>query len=372
MTEEEADAVLLSATGRPSRQAALAWIGEDHPLNGGSDLHEVTAAVLVASSAGTPARPALERVTREVASSALDPAAVLHRSDLLPDASVFRRALETLAEVSGGSLTGVTAATVRVAQSRDSHTMATLEAVIGLTHSELAERVAGLPAEADRPWTNTAISNAFAYIADMVRGQLPAPTVPGAFLPLPVELQPAIVGPRAAGGWERLEALRTQGVPYELMLAQRAVGSSWGQHRNRTSQAPMRAVAVELREMLLADGFDVVLSDKYGGDVRQELLNELVGGDKHVNLIVRTAKPERRPLLVVTFSLAKDGGSARKTLSAKMQMKRPQIPVAVVVLGGGFAARRETVGLVEHFKGAVYSEKSLDAIVAAAHAAATT
>lgn len=370
MSEDEADAILLAATGCPSRHAALAWIGEDHPLTG--DLHQVTAAVLVAVRAGTPGRPALERVTREVASSALDPAAVLHRSDLLPDASIFRRALDTLAEVSGGSLTGVTAATVRVAQNRDSHTMATLEAVVGLTHSELSERVDGLPAEADRSWTNSAINNAFAYIDDMVRGQLPTPTIAGGFLPLPVELQPTVAGAFAQGGWERLEGLRSHGTPYELMLAQRVVGSAWGQHRNRTSQAPMRAVAVQLRDVLVANGFDVVLSDKYGGDVRQERLNELVGGDKHVNLIVRTAPPQRRPLLAVTFSLAKDGGSARKTLSAKLQLKRPRIPVAVVVLGAGFAARKETVSLVEHFDGAVYSEKSLHAIVAAADAAAAS
>lgn len=372
MTEDDVDATLLSATGRTSRQRALAWIGDGHPLAAGSDLHRVTCAVLGAAALGVPARPALERLTREVASSALDPAALLHRSDLLPDASIFRRALDTLADVSGGSLTEMTAASVRVAQSRDSHAMETLEAVVGLTHGELSERVPGLPNEASRPWTNVAINNAFSYIDAMVCGQLEAPTIPGAFLPLPVELQPAIAGAQAVEGWARLEKLRTHGTPYELMLAQRAVGSSWGQHRNRTSQAPMRAVAIELRDLLLGDGFDVVLSDKYGGDVRQELLNELVGGDKHVNLIVRTAKPERRPILVVTFSLAKDGGSARKTLSAKLQMKQPRVPVAVVVLGGGFAARKETVGLVEHFAGAVYSEKSLDAIVTAAHAAATT
>ncbi len=362
---ETSDQALLEATGRTSLHDAVAWIAEGHPLASAVDLHEVARGILNVPS-GPVVQRALDRITRELTASQLDSAAVLHQVDLVPDARIFRRALKILADTSGGSLADVTAASLRTAQQRDPHVMETLEALIGVTHKELRERVDGLPVEVDRVWTNAALNAAFAYIDALVRETLPSPEAPGTFLPVPVELMEPAVGPGANGGWARLEQLRSGGVPYELMLAQRVVGSAWGQHRNRTSQAPMAAVAAQLRDLLQAEGFDVVLSDKYGGDARQADLRSLVGGDQHVNLIARTPPPNPSPVVVVTFSLAKDGGSARKTLSAKLQMTPPSVPVFVVVLGSGFAQRNETVELVRHFRGNVYTEQTLPALVDAA------
>lgn len=364
------DGALLAATGRSAHTDAIAWIAEEHPLVPGVDLHEVTRAVLQVD--GPTARMALERLAREITASQLDPAAELHQVDLLPDADVFRRALDTLAQTSDGSLAGVTASSLRTAQQRNSRVMEMLEALIGVTHKELRERVDGLPVEVDRVWTNAALNNAFAYIDELIRGTLPAPSTPGTFLPAPVELMAPIAGPVAGGGWERVEQLRSGGVPYELLLAQRVVGSAWGQHRNRTSQSSMAAVALQVQGLLVAEGLDVVLSDKYGGDARQADLKALVGGDQHVNLVARTPPPNPKPVAVVTFSLAKDGGSARKNVSAKMQMAEPAVPVFVVVLGGGFSQRNETVGLVRHFDGSVFTEQTLPALAGAIAALSPT
>lgn len=360
---ELSDTTLLAATGRTSASDAIAWIAEEHPLAPHTDLQELTRAVLQAQ--GSQARKALERLARELTASELDSAAVLHHVELLPEAFVFRQALDALAETSGGSLADVTASALRTAQQRNSRVMEALEALIGVTHKEMRERVDGLPVEVDRVWTNVALNSAFTYIDALICGTLPRPTAPGTFLPAPVELIPAIAGPTAGGGWQRVEQLRTGGVPYELMLAQRVVGGAWGQHRNRTSQSPMAAVALEVRGLLMAEGFDVVLSDKYGGDARQADLRALVGGDQHVNLVARTQPPKPTPVAVVTFSLAKDGGSARKNASAKQQMTPPMVPVFVVVLGGGFSQRNETVDLVRHFDGAVYTEQTLPALASA-------
>lgn len=363
MLNEFSNAVLIAATGRTSTTDALAWIAEEHPLAPNADLQGLTR--VVANVENPLARKALERLTREITASRLDSAAVLHQVELLPKSLVFRNALDVLAEAAGGSLAGLTASALRTAQQRDSHVMEMLEALIGVTHKELRERVEGLPVEVDRLWTNVGLNNAFAYIDALVSGTLPTPIGPDAFLPAPVELMPQIAGLAAGGGWERLEQLRTAGVPYELMLAQRVVGSAWGQHRNRTSQSPMASVALEVRKLLVGEGLDVVLSDRYGGEARQADLNALVGGDQHVNIIARTPPPKAKPLAVVTFSLAKDGGSARKTLAAKLQMTAPRVPVYVVVLGGGFSQRNETVELVRHFHGAIYTEQTLPALAAA-------
>lgn len=363
LLSELSDAALMGATGRSSANDALAWIAEEHPLASNVDLHEL--ARLVAETKGPLATRALERLARELTASRLDSAAVLHQAELLPDASVFGRALDVLAQASGGSLAQMTASALRTAQQHDPHVMETLEALIGVTHKELRERVDGLPVDGNRAWTNVALNKAFSYIDSLVTGTLQPPLPSGTFLPAPVELVSQIAGADAAGGWSRLEELRTGGVPYELMLAQRVVGSAWGQHRNRTSQAPMASVALDVREQLMAEGLDVVLSDKYGGDARQADLKALVGGDQHVNLVARTSAPARTPVAVVTFSLAKDGGSARKTLSAKLQMTPPTVPVFVVVLGGGFSQRNETVELVRHFDGAVYTEQSLPHLASA-------
>jgi hypothetical protein len=360
---------LVDATGQAAVPSALAWIAEEHPLRSGTVLQQLTQAVLAAEHAGHDIRDALARLTHELAASTVDPANMLFRPELLPDASTFRRALDALAaSTPSGTLVDVTATVVRAAQHADREVMETLEALAGVTHKELSERVsARLPNDPRGSWTNAAINAAFAVIDEIVRGDGVAP--PGGLAPRPSELMPEVAGRHLDEGWVRVETLRTGGVPYELMLAQRVVGGAWLQHRNRTSKAPVAAVALALREHLREAGFDVALDDAYGGDVKQSVLAELVDGDKAVNVVVRDARTYA-PVYAITLSLAKDGGSARKSLRAKIAMKTPNVPTAVVVLGAGFAGRNETTSLVRHFGGAVYSEQTLDQLVQAVEHAA--
>lgn len=363
---------LVDATGEAAVSSALAWIAEGHPLRPGTVLQQLAEAVLAAEHFGQDIRDALERLTHELAASTVDPATMLFRPDLLPNASTFRRALDALAaSTPSGTLVEVSATVVRAAQHADREVMGTLEALAGVTHKELSERVSlRVPTDPRGSWTNAALNAAFDVIDEIVRGNGVAP--PGGVAPRPAELMPEVAGRHIDDGWVRVEALRTGGVPYELLLAQRVVGGAWLQHRNRTSKAPVVAVALALSERLREAGFYVALDEAYGGDVKQSVLAKLVDGDKAVNIVVRDARTYV-PLYAITLSLAKDGGSARKSLSAKIAMKTPNVPTAVVVLGAGFAGRNETTSLVRHFGGAVYSEQTLDQLVQAVrHAAGPT
>jgi hypothetical protein len=119
---------------------------------------------------------------------------------------------------------------------------------------------------------------------------------------------------------------------------------------------------VDLCERVRVRGFDVLLVSGYGGETSQADINELVGGSGDIGLVVRTAG-DYRPFYAVTFTLAKDGGSARKSGGTKIRMVRPRVPVAIVALGPGWAQRRETADLVRSFAGAIFTELTLDALV---------
>jgi hypothetical protein len=80
-------------------------------------------------------------------------------------------------------------------------------------------------------------------------------------------------------------------------------------------------------------------------------------------LVVRD-KVTHQAFFAVTFTLAKDGGSARKSGATKSAMARPTVPVAVVTLGPGWAERRETAAMMRAFDGAIFTEQTLERLVA--------
>ena len=362
--DAEHERILLAATGRGTVAHALGWIAEGHALHDAVPLHAVVEAVLAAERAGANARDAVVAISQRVTRSRLDPATMLFDQELMPSAQTLRDALDVLAsKCSSGSLSSISATAVRNAQHANSRVMETLCVLAGVTFDELRDRMPeiALPGDARGVWNTTQLNRAFAEIDSIVRGTTTSAAA-DAMPSRPVELVERVAGPDAAGGWERIEALRTGGVPYEILLAQRVVGSAWGQHRNRTSKRPTRAVALDLRERVRARGFDVLLVSGYGGDTSQADVNELVGGSGDIGLVVRTAG-DYRPFYAVTFTLAKDGGSARKSGGTKIKMARPRVPVAIVALGPGWAQRRETADLVRSFEGAIFTELTLDALV---------
>lgn len=343
--------------------AALAWIGEGHPLVADVSIHELVEAVLAADEAGHIAEEAVRAVSLMVSRSTLDPATMLFQPELWPDASRLRAALDLLAsKCPDGTLGSISATAVRNAQHADDSVMMTLCVVAGVTFDELCDRIAALmPRKAMGSWTNQQINAGFAEIDRIIRcegGPLPA----GAEAARPVELVDEIVGGQGMSGWDRMDHLRSEGVPYEVLLAQRIVGGAWEKHRDRTSKRPTRAVALDLQEKLRDQGFDVLLAAGYGGEIKQKDINELVGGGGEIGLVVRTLD-KHAPFYAVTFALAKDGGSARKSGATKAKMARPSVPVAVVALGPGWAERRETVSLIRSFGGAIFTELTIDALV---------
>jgi hypothetical protein len=356
--------ILLAATRRGTVAHALGWIAEGHALDDAVPLHTVVEAVLAAEQAGANARDAVVAISQCVTRSMLDPATMLFDQELMPSAQQLRVALDVLAsKCSSGSLSSISATAVRNAQHAHSGVMETLCVLAGVTFDELGDRMpeVALPGDVRGAWNTAQLNRAFAEIDSIVRGTTTSAAA-DAMPTRPVELVERVVGPDAAGGWDQIEALRIGGVPYEILLAQRVVGSAWGQHRNRTSKRPTRAVALDLRERVLARGFDVLLVSGYGGETSQADVNELVGGSGDIGLVVRTAG-DYRPFYAVTFALAKDGGSARKSGGTKIRMVRPRVPVAIVALGPGWAQRRETADLVRSFAGAIFTELTLDVLV---------
>jgi hypothetical protein len=362
--DAEHERVLLTATRRGTVPHALSWIAEGRALDDSVSLHAVVEAVLAAEHAGANAGDAVVAISQCVTRSLLDPATMLFDQELMPSSRALREALDVLAsKCSTGLLSSVTATAVRNAQHAHGGVMETLCVLAGVTFDELGDRMpdVALPGDVRGVWNTTQLNRAFEEIDSIVRGTTTS-DVADAMPTRPVELVERVVGADAAGGWERIEALRSGGVPYEILLAQRVVGSSWGQHRNRTSKRPTRAVALDLGERVRARGFDVLLVSGYGGDASQAVVNELVGGGGDISLVVRGAS-DYRPFYAVTFTLAKDGGSARKSGSTKIKMARPRVPVAVVALGPGWAQRRETADLVRSFEGAIFTELTLNALV---------
>lgn len=360
----EHERILLAATGRGTIAHALGWIAEGHALDDAVPLHAVVEAVLAAEHAGANARDAVVAISQRATRSRLDPATMLFDQELMPSARALREALDVLAsKCSSGSLSSISATAVRNAQHAHSGVMETLCVLAGVTFDELGDRMPeiALPGDVRGAWNTAQLNRAFAEIDSIVRGTTTSAAA-DAMPSRPVELVERVAGADAAGGWQRIEALRTGGVPYEILLAQRVVGSAWGQHRNRTSKRPTRAVALDLRERVRARGFDVLLVSGYGGHTSQADVNELVGGSGDIGLVVRTAG-DYRPFYAVTFTLAKDGGSARKSGGTKIKMARPRVPVAIVALGPGWAQRRETADLVRSFEGAIFTELTLDALV---------
>ena len=362
---EDYSRILRSATRRATVADALAWIAEGHALEASVPLHAVAEATLAAErTAAAHASAAVVSITQQLVHSTLDPATMLFDEEAMPNAQSLRHALDGLAtKCTEGSLSNITATAVRNAQHAYSGVMEVLCILAGVTFDELGDRLPGvsLPGDVRGPWDTPQLNLAFGQIDSIIRGTATA-TVSDAMPSRPVELVERVAGPSAAGGWARIEELRTGGVPYEILLAQRVVGSAWGQHRNRTSRRPTRAVALDLRERLGARGFDVVLVSGYGGDASQADVKALVGGSADLALVVRTAG-DWRPFYAVTFMLAKDGGSARKSAGTKIKMVRPRVPVAVVTLGMGWAERRETADLVRSFDGAIFTELTLSSLV---------
>jgi hypothetical protein len=337
------------------------WLGEDHPIERGSDLNQLLRAVVNHGGAHEYAERALRRLARAVAESDLDSATFLFETETIVPASYFRATLDRLAALCpDGGLGTISGSTLIAAQRSDTFTLEALCYVAGLSYKELAERVPDMPSRANGPFGPSQLRRAFEVLDAVVRGTTTI-DLPGAEPARPIELMPRVGLGRS--GWDVVEDLRAHGVPYEVLLSQRAVGGSWLAHRNRTSSKLAPLIADRLCRDLDEHGVAYRRSTGVGGDTSPTEMSLVSGCDKQMGLVI--LHPSRGAVFGVIFSTARDSGTASKSASRLRAMKRVAgLPVAVVVAGPGWAARNETAALAMDFEGRLYSERSLAELTA--------
>jgi hypothetical protein len=147
-----------------------------------------------------------------------------------------------------------------------------------------------------------------------------------------------------------------------LLLTQRAVGGVWLANKNRTSSRANQIAAGQVAELLEEQGINFRRATTAGGTARQRDLQELSGiADKRVGVVALGQKEQAA--YAITFSSARDGGTARANGDGLMQIPRTNFPHALVLIGVGWAARHETDRLAMKFDGRLFSDRSIDMLV---------
>lgn len=357
--------VIQAATGQSNIEDALAWIAEGHSLKAEVSLQALLQAVVGIGGVGENHQAALRRIARAATESDLDTASAIYNPDLLGPLRGYRAVLDLLARKSPTrTLQGLTPEAIGAAQHEDPLTMEVCCAIAGLSFRDLKERLGDeIPNRSGSRWRAGAIAAAFSVVDRIVRGTETAEFAEGAIPLRPVEL---ILNGDPAGGWAEVEKMRVSGVPYEWMLAQRTVGSAWGSHRNRTSSKLLEVVASRLCAELDRLGVKYRWSKSVGGTIRGTEVNRLAGGGSHIGVVALTRTGN--PILGVAFSIARDGGTARKNAGRLQAMvARTHVPVAVVVAGPGWSLRNETAEMATAFAGRVYSERTICLLAQAIH-----
>jgi len=294
---------------------------------------------------------ALRRLTREVSRSDLDTSRVLFATDELPTPSAFSAAIDALlAHSKNGEFTGLTPRGVLKAQRKNTLTIEALCLAVGVSPTD-ARAWFGVSGT----WTEEQLAGLLEYFDRLVAGKVESP-IPGA---VPARA-PELIGGKK--GWKTIEELNADGVPYGQLLVQRAVDGPWLAHKNRTSTWPSRAVANEVGARLGERGVDFRRASTVGGKVSQQALQELSGiPDKRVGVV--TVSSSGAPSFAVTFSAARDGGTARANGDGLLQIPTTSLPHAVVLTGLGWSSRHETDRLALRFDGLLFSERSIGDLV---------
>ena len=353
--------MILEATRRDSIDDALNWIAAGWKVAGHVSLDQLLRAVIRLSD-HPGARGAAQRLARMAAASELNSGNVIFGLDEVDTPATFRRALDRLAAVcKGGTLENIDDHAVVAAQRDEPFTVEALCAVAGLAYRDLADRMQGsAPQDSASSWSPAQIRNAFSVINAIVTGT-EACDVENAVPVRPIDLIPELRG-TPVGGWATVEAQRSKGVPYEVLLAQRAAGGAWLAHRNRTARHVRHWVADRLAAELEQAGIAFRRSSEAGGDDAPASVMAATGCGKQIGLAVLDA--QEIAVYAVVFAVARDSGTARKSIGSLIQMARPvDLPVAVVVSGPGWARRNAMVELAMAFGGRIYADARIDPLV---------
>ena len=373
-----ATAQVRAATRRSTTNDALGWLAEGRSLVAGTRLPDLLEALveLADDRSGSHdadlADSALKTACRHHVRSQLDPSTEVLALGTVTRPPTYRTALDDIAaRTSTGTLSSITLAAVAAAQQHNGQVIATLCALAGLSYRDLKSRVAKppLPSVATGRWRHEQIAAAYEVIDAVIAGTVTASS-PTAHPMRPIEhLLPIHDDPFTSGltGWALVEKLRGGGVPLEVLIAQRAVGSAWGAHRNSTNGFIPAEITRTVCELLQAR---TVPHDELRRDTASRALLARVGAktdaadggdDKaeggQVTVLVHTPAGYAH---AVAVSVARDGGTARASGARLLKLPaRLGIPCSVVLVGPGWATRNETADIARAFDGRVYTEQSL-------------
>ncbi|MBX7270045.1 hypothetical protein KIF24_31170 [Micromonospora sp. Llam7] len=379
MDLQEAEGHVKALTRRVTIKDALAWLNEDRGIERPVDLPKLLQALL-ALEEQTPdpeLRSLAGRVSRQVCRteirSDLDPSQELLGLDDVIRPAQYRAALDALAaRTAQRSLADVTLSAVIAAQEDDPNVVTALCAAAGLAHRDLRARVRGssLPGELRGKWKNHQLKAVFEVIDAVISGRVSASS-PAAQPARPVEhLLPELDEPPASTvarprGWALVEQMRTQGVPYEVLLAQRAVGGAWVAHRNSTGSILQAAITTTLCRLLDERG---VTHHRLKLNAASRALLEKAGANPAADADGGKREGGQLAILIdtaevthaVAISVARDGGTARKSGGRLAALPtRLGIDCTVVLVGPGWAQRNETSELARPFQGRIYTERTL-------------
>lgn len=349
MKETEAESVLKSASGQPDLESAVAWFGEGHQAVVAVSPQRIMDA-LVSCAGGVSAEAvtaALRKVLSRAAASSLDTGSVLFDTSTVTRPARFGELLDLLASKNpSGGLVGISAAHVRAAATEDPGCMDTLALIAGLTPKELRRR-AGLSDSG--VWSPRQVTQAFDIVNLIVEGT-GVSTMPGAVPHRPIEH--LFNSDKSIKGWALVEQMRTDGVPLGTLLAQRAVGSAWGLHRNATSSRLGMALTSKVCDELTKLGTDFDRSRTSGGDKDLSGLSTL---GKATDVVTKDATGA--PMWFVVVSVANDSGTASKT-AARLRDGVAPGQTALLLAGSGWSERiNEIAELARLVAGNVFSER---------------
>lgn len=378
MELEDAEVYLRNITRRASTRDALKWLQEGRTLVGAAGTSKLLAALVAISGHRDQqfadlGMQALRTACRSLLRSDLDPASELLDIEAVVRPEAYREGLDVLAALTpSGTLRDLTPAAVAAGQAKDSMVIPTLCAVAGITFKELRGRARlKLPSSSDGPWSVRQVAESFKVIDEIVEGIVEARS-PVAVALRPVEM--IFADGEGRGGWDLVERMRTVGAPYEVLLTQRVVGSSWGAHRNSTSTKVQKQVTDELCRLFDAEAVSYrrVDRDKASRGLLAELATSrgeapLDGDDDERSSAsgqVTVLADTGGTTYAIAVSVATDGGTANKSGAKLAQLQAKfSVPVAVVLVGPGWAKRGESMDLVRAFDGRTYTELTLAQLV---------
>jgi hypothetical protein len=338
------DFVIL-ATKRDSFADALRWLSEGHPMPPDTSWSRLLMELVPIVKADEVSSGALRRVVKEAARSEVDSARVLFDPASIPSPNEFRNALDELVRQSdGGSLSTLSPRGVLNAQYANSRSIETLCLAVGVTYSDAIDWFG----VGSGGWKLEQVEQLMEYFGNLLNGAIEVSlknSIPGKAIELLGKTPP---------GWEPLDNMRINGVPYEVLLAQRSVGGPWLAHKNKTSNVSNIAAAESLSVELKRRGIKFLKASTVGGDVRQIDLQTLSGiPKKQVGLVVLSSDA---PVFAVAFSSARDGGTARANGDGLMQIPQNETPLALFLTGLGWSPRPETDRLARRFSGRIFTE----------------